>query len=264
MLYIVGTPIGNLKDITQRAIEVLKEVDFIACEDTRHSGILLNLLGIKKPLISYYKQKEKESGEKIISLLEEGKNVALISDAGMPCISDPGSVVVTMARKKGLDISVVPGPSAMVSAFALSGLSGGFVFIGFLAEKTKDKDLQLDPFLNSPLPLLFYCGPHDVNKYIAYLYQKLGNRPLYAVKEITKIYEGVEVSTLEKGLEGEIKGEYVLIVGGAEKTNSLLDLTPEEHLKYYLSLGLDKKDAVKRVASERGVNKDVIYKLTLK
>ena len=264
MLYIVGTPIGNLKDITQRAVEVLKEVDFIACEDTRHSGILLNLLGIKKPLISYYKQKEKESGEKIISLLEEGKNVALISDAGMPCISDPGSVVVTMAREKGLDISVVPGPSAMISAFALSGLSGGFVFIGFLAEKNKDRDIQLHPFIDSPLPLVFYCGPHDVNKYIAYLYEKLGNRPLYAIKEITKIYENTEISTLEKGLCGEIRGEYVLIIGGAKQTNSLLDLSAEEHLKYYLDLGLDKKNAIKKVASERGVNKDVIYKLALK
>ncbi len=265
MLYVVGTPIGNMGDVTKRSLEVLASVDFIACEDTRRTGLFLNNLGIKKPLISYYKQKENEGAEKLLDLLREGKNVALVTDAGMPCISDPGSVAVTAAREAGLEICVVPGPSAAVSALALAGISTGYVFIGFLEEKQKDRKAQLQPFVGSPLPLVFYCGPHDVEKYVGWFLEILGDRKLYAVKELTKIYEGVEITTLAEGVKGEIRGEYVLIVDGASSCCDLAEkLTPEEHLQLYLDRGMDKKAAVKQVAAERGVSRDSIYKLTLK
>jgi len=264
MLYIVGTPIGNMSDISKRAIEVLNSVDFVACEDTRRTGLFLNNLGIKKPLISYYKQKEKEESSRLISLLQEGKNIALVSDAGMPCISDPGSVLVTLAREEGLEISVIPGPSAAVSAVALAGISTGYVFIGFLKDKKKEREEELAPFVNSPLPLVFYCGPHDVTKYVDYLLERLGDRRLYVVKELTKIYEGVEITTLAEGVKGEIRGEYVLIVDGkATPVDALPEMTMEEKLDLYLSQGIDKKEAIKKVAKEYNVSKDTVYKLAI-
>jgi len=264
-LYIVGTPIGNLKDITKRAEEILSSVDLIACEDTRRTAILLNALGVKKPLISYYKQKEKEGAEKITELLLQGKEVALVSDAGMPVISDPGAELVKKAREKGVKIETVPGPTAVTTAAALAGLDGGFVFIGFLPEKTADKKKKIAPFKNSPLPLVFYAGPHDVQKLLSFLHGELGDRKAYLAKELTKLHETLSEVSLKDELTEEPRGEYVVLVEGAKETESpLLSLSPEEHLKRVLAEGLDKKAAIKRVAQERGVPKDEIYKLTLK
>lgn len=263
MLYLVGTPIGNIKDISQRALETLEKVDFIACEDTRHSGLLLSRYGIKKRLISYHKFKEQEGSKQLIDLLKEGKVIALITDAGMPCISDPGSILVRQAREEGIKIEVIPGPSAVISAITLAGISSGFVFIGFLREKNKERQNQIAPYLLSPLPLVFYCSPHDLDKAIEYLYQTLGDRVVYIVKEITKIYESVEITTLKAGSKKEKKGEYVLIVEGYEKT-ARDDITIEEHLKEYLDKGYDKKEAIKSVAEDRGVIKDEIYKVAIK
>ncbi len=264
-LYIVGTPIGNLKDITERAKETLENADFIACEDTRRTAILLSALGIKKPLISYYKQKEREGAEKIVSLLKEGKNVALVSDAGMPVISDPGAVLVKAAREAGLPVETVPGPTAVTTAAALAGLSDGFVFLGFLPEKKTDKDRRIAPFLHCPLPLVFYAGPHDVKSILDYLLKTLGDRKVYLARELTKLHETLTETTLAKGYDEEPRGEFVIIAeGGEAEASPYLSLSPEEHLKAYLDAGMDKKSAVKKVASERGVPKDDIYQLTVK
>ena len=263
-LYIVGTPIGNLKDVTERAKETLEKSDLIACEDTRRTAILLGALGIKKPLISYYKQKEREGAEKIVSLLKEGKEVSLVSDAGMPVISDPGAILVKEARKAGVKIETVPGPTAVTTAAALAGLDNGFVFLGFLPEKKADKDRRLAPFVNSPLPLAFYAGPHDVKAILDYLLKTLGDRKAYLARELTKLYETLTEITLAGGYPEEPRGEYVIIVEGKEETSPYLSLSPEEHLKAYLDAGMDKKSAIKKVAAERGVPKDEIYKLTVK
>jgi len=263
-LYVVGTPIGNLGDISERGKKVLSESDFIACEDTRRTAILLNTLGVRKPLISYYKQKEKEGATHILSILKEGKTVSLVSDAGMPVISDPGAELVKRAREEGIRIETVPGPTAVTTAVALAGLDGGFVFLGFLPEKASDRKKKLEPFLHSPLPLVFYAGPHDVKEVLHLLSDALGDRKVYLAKELTKLHERLIETTLSAGYEEEARGEYVIIVEGKEAENPLLALSPEEHLKHYLDEGLDKKTAIKKVASERGVPKDDIYRLTVK
>ena len=263
-LYIVGTPIGNLKDVTERARETLEKVDLIACEDTRRTAILLSALGIKKPLISYYKQKEREGAEKIVALLKEGKEVALVSDAGMPVISDPGAILVREARAAGIKVETVPGPTAVTTAAALAGLDGGFVFLGFLPEKKSDRDKRLAPFLHSPLPLAIYAGPHDVKAILDYLYKTLGDRKAYLARELTKLHETLTEITLAEGYPEEPRGEYVIFVEGKEEISPYLSLSPEEHLRAYLEAGMDPKTAVKRVAAERGVPKDVIYQLTVK
>ncbi|MBO4472816.1 MAG: 16S rRNA (cytidine(1402)-2'-O)-methyltransferase [Clostridia bacterium] len=262
-LYIVGTPIGNLKDVTERARETLEKVDLVACEDTRRTAILLNALGIKKPLVSYYKQKEKEGAEKLVALLKEGKEIALVSDAGMPVISDPGAVLVRRAREEGIRIETVPGPTAVTTAAALAGLDGGFVFIGFLPEKAADKRRRIEPFIASPLPLVFYAGPHDVKGILAFLYGVFGDRKAYLAKELTKLHETLVETTLAAGCPDEPRGEYVILVEGRAAENPLLALSPEEHLAHYLAQGLDKKTAIKKVASERNVPKDEIYRLTI-
>ena len=263
-LYIVGTPIGNLKDITERAKETLAKVDYVACEDTRRTAILMNALGVKKPLISYYKQKEREGAEKLISLLKEGKEIALVSDAGMPVISDPGAVLVRLARAEGIPVETVPGPTAVTTAAALAALDGGFVFLGFLPEKAADKKRKLAPYLTSPLPLVFYAGPHDVKSILAFLYAELGDRKAYLARELTKLHETLVETTLAAGSPEEPRGEYVILVEGKEAENPLLALSPEEHLAHYLDAGMDKKTAIKTVAAERGVPKDVIYRLTVR
>lgn len=263
-LYLVATPIGNLQDITLRALEILKSVDIIACEDTRRTLGMLNFFEIKKPLISYYKGKEKESGEKIIELLFSGKNIALVTDAGMPCISDPGSLLVKSLMENHIEYTVAPGACAFVSAIALTGITGEFTFIGFLPEKKKEKDKILGYYKDTPSNLIFYSAPHDINKTLSYLYETLGKRKAYAVKEITKIYESV--------IEGELglleienpKGEFVIIIEGAKITVEELSL---EDIKKKLSVrilnGMAKKEAVAEVAQDYGISKNTVYKISL-
>ncbi len=265
MLYFVATPIGNLKDISYRAVEVLNAVDVIACEDTRHSLGLLNAYNIKKQLIAYHKFNERSAGEKIIALLEEGKDVAVISDAGTPVISDPGNVLAEMLIERGLEFTVIPGANAFVPALILSGFdSSRFAFIGFLPEKTKERKALLDRYKSLDMTLIFYCAPHDVKKTVEWLYDSLGERRVCAVREITKLHEGVERFNLSEGYTSEPRGEYVILVEGGAVENVNEGLSAEEHLQKYLDGGMDKKEAVKLVAKERGVNKNEIYKLTVR
>lgn len=262
MLYLVGTPIGNMGDITLRALETLKAVDLVACEDTRHTGLLLQKLGVRKPLLSYYKHKEQEGTEEILALLREGKNVALVSDAGMPVISDPGGVLVEAARREGLAVTVVPGATAVTSAMALAGQSGGFVFVGFLSDKNKERDRQIVQYVTSPNPLVLYVAAHDVADTMAYLRDKLGDRGVYVVKELTKIHETVIRTTLGAEVDFDTHGEFVFIVDGKEES-AATELSAEEHVRRYIAMGMSKKDAIKAVAKERGVPKDEIYKAAL-
>ncbi len=264
MLYLIATPIGNLKDISLRAIETLKSVDEIACEDTRHSLSLLARYEIKKPLFSYHKFNEREISEKIISKLESGLNVAVISDAGTPCISDPGNILIKKVIERGLEYTVIPGACAFVNALVLSGFdTDRFCFIGFLPEKSKDRKELLEKYENLDMSLIFYCAPHDVKKDIESIFKVFGDRKACAVKEITKVYESVEHFNLKDGLQKEPKGEYVLIVEGKEAVNDLLNLSEKEHIDYYVSRGIDKKEAIKMVAKERGVSKSSLYKYTI-
>lgn len=264
MLYFVATPIGNLKDITYRAVEVLNAVDVIACEDTRHSLALLNRYGIKKPLVSYHKFNERESGEKIFELLSAGKDVAVISDAGMPVISDPGATLVKTAIERGINYTVVPGASAFTSALVLSGAeSERFCFVGFLPDKKSQRAELLQSLKNVPATLIFYCAPHDVKKDVQSIYDALGERKAYAVKEITKIHEKVERFNLSEGYPGEPKGEYVLLVEQGETKDENAELSDEELINKYIADGLDKKEALKRVAKVRGISKSELYKYTI-
>ncbi len=263
MLYLVATPIGNLGDITLRALEVLKSVDLIACEDTRHSLSLLNHYEIKKPLVSYHKFNERESGEKIISELKAGKNIAVISDAGMPVISDPGNILVKMLIQEGLEFTVIPGACAFVSALVLSGVdSAKFCFLGFLPKNNGDKKAVLEKYKGLDMPLIFYCAPHDIEKDIKIINEVYGNRRAVAVKEITKIHERAISFSLADGLGEEARGEFVLIVEGNQESPNA-DLTDEELINKYIQEGLDKKEALKKVAKERGIAKSLLYKYTI-
>lgn len=259
-LYVVGTPIGNLKDITYRAVETLSSVDVIACEDTRVSLKLLSYYNVKKPLISYYKQKEREGSEKIISRLKDGKNVALITDAGMPCVSDPGAILVSECRKAGLKVEIVPGASAVVSAVALAGItSRGFTFLGFLPEKRKDKEELVKDFKFSSEPVVFYVSPHEINDDAKFLYESFGERQVFVVHELTKMFESVEEQNLSSFSIPSPKGEYVLIVMPSTGRNALNDLSIADHVRHYMQSGMTKKDAIKRTASDRNVDKNTVY-----
>ena len=271
MLYLVSTPVGNLKDISLRALEILKEVDIIACEDTRTSLKLLNHYEIKKPLVSYHKFNEKVAGEKLLAELNAGKNVALITDAGTPVISDPGNVLCKMLVENEVEYTVIPGATAFVPALLLSGMDASkFSFIGFLPEKKKDIEELLASYKNLNSTLIFYCAPHDVKKTVEVLYSNLGERNACAVKEITKLHEKAWKTTISELIAeyeaNEPKGEHVLVIAGKtfkEKKDasiqSFLEISIEEHMEMYLSKGMDKKEAMKAVAKDRGVSKRDIY-----
>lgn len=264
MLYFVATPIGNLKDISYRALETLNSVDEIGCEDTRHSITFLNHYNIKKPLFSYHKFNERESGEKVIEKLKDGKNIAIISDAGMPVISDPGNVLASMLIENGLEFTIIPGACACISALVLSGLDASrFCFLGFLPEKANEKKEFLEKYKTLDMTLIFYSAPHNIKKDIESIYSVFGERNAVAVKEITKIHETAEHFCLSENLSSEPKGEYVLIVEKGEQTNPLLSLSEEEHINHYIESGLDKKEALKLVAKERGISKSSLYKYTI-
>ena len=265
MIYFVATPIGNLKDITLRALETLKGADIIFCEDTRHTLKLLTAYEIKKPLRSCHKFNEREAAEKIVSLSRDGKNVCVVSDAGMPVVSDPGREVCRILREAGEPYTVIPGANAALCALVLSALPADtFTFIGFLPEKKGERLALLSRYQTVRETLLFHCAPQDVDEYIAALYEAFGERRACAVREITKLHEESIPFLLSEGLKGEKRGEYVLVVEGAkEEKNPLCELSVRDHVKAYLAQGFDKKEALKLAARDRGVSKSEIYKETL-
>lgn len=265
MIYFVATPIGNLKDITYRAVETLRAADEIYCEDTRHTLKLLNAYEIKKPLVACHKFNEREAAERIIASASSGKSVAIVSDAGMPVISDPGSVVCVALREAGLAYTVVPGANAFLSALVLSALPADrFAFLGFLPDKEGERKRVLGKYADCDLTLCFHVAPQDVDRHVASMYAVFGDRRACAVREITKLHEEAVGFTLKEGLKGEKRGEYVIIVeGAAARVNPLNELSETEHIKYYMNSGMDKKGALKAVARDRGVTKSSLYKLAL-
>jgi len=263
-LFLVATPIGNMGDITLRAIETLRGVDVIACEDTRHSGMLLTKFEIKKPLISFYKHKEKEGAAAVIKLLDEGKNVALISDAGTPCISDPGAGLVKRLQAGGYEYTVVPGANAAISSVALCGIDAPFTFIGFLPEKVSERTKLVNSFKDARSYLIFYSAPHDVNSDLDFLFSILGDREVFIVKEITKVFEGVKKGTLKSTRAEVEKGEFVIITApNAQEEKEYSDEELIALLKELTDKNVTKKEAVERVASLTNAPKNRVYKLSL-
>lgn len=261
MVSFVATPIGNLKDITLRALETLKNADVIYCEDTRHTIKLLNAYEIKKPLYACHKFNETDAAEKILAASRRGEHVVVVSDAGTPVVSDPGNIVCKVLRENNEPYTLIPGACAFVAALVLSALPcGRFAFIGFLPEKNSEKKALLEKYKDSDLTLAFHSAPQDVDKDIKTMYEVFGDRPACAVREITKIHEEARSFRLSEGLSGEKRGEYVLVVGGAEEKESPLNaLSEKEHIQHYMAAGLDKKEALKRAARDRGVSKSELY-----
>lgn len=262
MLYIVATPIGNLTEITYRAVQALKQVDYILCEDTRTSSVLLKEYDIKKPLMSYHKFNEREQLNKIITDLKNGSDIALISDAGMPCVSDPGNILVNECIAQNLDYTVLSGASAFVNAFVLSGFETPFTFVGFLPQKNTDKKELLKQLKNNKTTLIFYSSPYDLQKDLDSLYQILGERKVCIARELTKKFEEVVFIDLSQGYNGVLKGEFVVVVQkGGDEDSPLNQLSIEEHLDFYLNLGYSKSDSIEMVAKERNMKKNEVYKI---
>lgn len=261
MIYFVATPIGNLNDISLRALETLKNVQVIACEDTRTSKVLLDKFEIKnKLLISYHKFNEQESSQNIIKLASEGKDIAVISDAGMPGISDPGNILAKKLVEAKIDFTVIPGASALTTALVLSGFdSRKFFFAGFLPEKKVEKDKLLSQISTLSSTLIFYVSSHNIKKDIQYLFEQLGNRKACLVKELTKVFETKYYFSLLSLPEIDERGEFVLIVEGNNESLDFDSMTIQEHVLFYVNLGFSKNDAIKKVAKERGKSKNEIY-----
>ena len=267
-LYIVATPIGNLEDITLRAIRILKEVDIIAAEDTRHTLKLLNHLELSKPLISYHRHNEEIKTEELINKLLEGKNIALVSDAGTPIISDPGGEIVKSAIKNNIKVTPVPGACAAITALIASGIDAKeFTFIGFLPQNKKNRKEKLEQIKNAEITTILYEAPHKLLQTLQDLKQVLENRKIVLARELTKIHEEYVTGTIEE-IEKIIetpKGEYVIIIDKNQKTKrevqleGLNEISLEEHYEYYKQRGLEKKEIIKQIAKDRNVNKNEIY-----
>lgn len=269
-LYLIATPIGNLSDLSPRAIETLETVDFIAAEDTRVTGGLLNHFGIKKPMVSYYQHNMRERSEQLIARIAAGESCGLVSDAGMPCISDPGEVLVRLAAEAGIPVSVIPGACAAVSALAVSGLpTGRFSFEGFLSVNKNSRREQLSRAAGYTGTLIFYEAPHKLKNTLNDLYSALGDRPITLVRELTKLHEEIIRTTLSaaQGLyeEKEPRGEYVLIVGGAKEEAPSL-LSPEDALSYARQLiaqGTPPSAAAKEAAKKSELSKPELYRMLM-
>lgn len=267
-LYVVGTPIGNLGDFSPRGIEALENVDFIAAEDTRVTVKLLNHFGISKPMLSYHEHNRKECGPRIIERLQKGESAAVVTDAGMPAISDPGEDLVRMCHERGIKVVSVPGPSALVTALALSGMDcGRFCFEGFLSVNKASRRAHLEQLKNEERTMVFYEAPHKLAATLKDMFAFFGDREISIVKELTKVYEHAERTTLsnacEKYTDGNIRGEFVLIVSGAPKKEE--EQMPIETAvmlaREYMDAGMPASAAAKNAAQESGYRKADIYKL---
>ncbi|AWI07553.1 16S rRNA (cytidine(1402)-2'-O)-methyltransferase [Clostridium drakei] len=274
-LYLVPTPIGNLKDITLRALEVLKQVDLIAAEDTRQSLKLLNHFNIKKPLISYHKHNEQGKSENLIDKLKEGKNIALVSDAGTPGISDPGAVIVSKCIEENIDFEVLTGATAVTTALVYSGMdTTKFIFRGFMPRENKERKIMIEELKNRKETLIFYEAPHRIKNTLEFLKNNLGNRKISICRELTKLHEEILRLNLSEAIDyyedKTVKGELVLVVEGKdekeimnEEMSEWKDLNIDEHIKMYIEDGLNKKEAIKKVAKDRNLPKSEIYKYSI-
>lgn len=274
-LYLCATPIGNLEDITFRVIRTLKETDVIAAEDTRNSIKLLNHFEIKTPLTSYHEFNKYDKAKVLVNRMLEGKNVALITDAGTPGISDPGEELVKQCYEAGIEVTSLPGAAACITALTLSGLSTRrFAFEAFLPSDKKEKAAILEELKTETRTIIIYEAPHRLKKTIAELFSALGNRRMTVVKELTKLHENVFLTSFLEALayyeENEPRGEFVLVIEGKkieelkkEKEASFNEMDINEHLKLYMDKGMDKKEAMKAVAVDRGIPKREVYKMLL-
>lgn len=275
-LYLCATPIGNLEDMTFRAVRVLKEADLIAAEDTRNSIKLLNHFEIKTPMTSYHEYNKIEKGKKLVERLLGGEDVALITDAGMPGVSDPGEELVRMCQEAGVTVTVVPGASACVAALAMSGLSTRrFAFEAFLPPEKKERQTVLEELKEETRTIILYEAPHRLARTLKLLLETLGERQMRVCRELTKKHETVYAGTIAEALSyyeaQEPKGECVLVVAGKsrrevreEEKARWEEMNIEEHMEYYEKQGIDRKDAMKKVAKDRGVGKREVYQMLLK
>ena len=276
VLFLVATPIGNLEDMTYRGVRVLNEVDIIAAEDTRHAMKLLNHFGIKKPLVSYYEHNKKMRGESLINKLLEGKDIALISDAGTPGISDPGEDIVKLCIENEIKVTMVPGATAAIMGLVLSGMpSKSFVFEGFLSMNKKERREKINSLKEEIRTIVLYEAPHKLLNTLNDLYEALGNRKIALARELTKKYEEVIRLNLKDAIlkyEEEMpRGEFVIVIEGAdeekiiqERMNKWKELSVEEHYQMYISQGFEKKEAMKKVAGDRGISKREVYSKLVK
>lgn len=273
-IYLVATPIGNLSDMSMRAIDTLKNVDIIACEDTRNTIRLLNHFEIKGRLTSYHEYNKIDKAYELCEKVKEGKNIAFVSDAGMPAISDPGYELCEIAYKEGIEVTIIPGASAVVSALAISGISSRrFCFEGFLPTDKNEKKEILTELSQESRTIILYEAPHRLLKTLKELFEYLGNRNISIVRELTKLHEEVLKGNLEAIIadyEAEkivVRGEYVLVIEGKsllekreERQKSFEEISIKEHYEKYISEGMDKKEAMKAVAKDRGIQKREVYK----
>lgn len=271
-LYIVGTPIGNLDDMTVRAMNTLRKVDVILAEDTRQTLKLLNHFEISKHMISYHRHNEDEKIKKVVEFLDSGKDLALVSDAGMPIISDPGQNLVKYLVKNKYNIEVIPGVTAVITAIVKSGLdSTRFTFEGFLSINKKQRKERLKSLQKETRTMVFYEAPHKLLATLKDMYEYFGNRKICIARELTKLHEEFRYTTLYEAISdielSGIKGEIVLVISGAneeiiktQEKNNIENINSVELVKKYISNGETKKDAIKKVAKLKGVNKDTVYK----
>lgn len=272
-LYLVGTPIGNLTDISERALKVLSEVDFVAAEDTRNSMKLLNYFGIKKTMISYFEHNKMERGEQIISRLKSGEAGALITDAGMPAISDPGEDLVRLCAENDIKVTTIPGPCAAITALTLSALpTGRFSFEGFLSANKSERRTALAELANEKRTMIFHEAPHKLKATLADMCSAFGgDRRISLCRELTKLNEQVLRMTLDEAVEyyanNDPRGEFVLVVEGASASavgeTFWENMSIAEHVTFYIEQGMTKNDAIKAAAKDRKVPKNEIYKETL-
>ncbi|MBS5874113.1 MAG: 16S rRNA (cytidine(1402)-2'-O)-methyltransferase [Clostridiales bacterium] len=270
ILYLVGTPIGNLGDFSPRAVQTLEEVDFIAAEDTRVTLKLLNHFGIRKPMLSYFEHNRRERGEQIAARLLAGESCALVTDAGMPAVSDPGEDLVALCHERGIPVRAVPGPAAFVTALALSGLPvGRFTFEGFLSVNKRSRREHLASLAEEMRTMVFYEAPHKLPGTLRDLYQALGDRRIAIVREMTKVHEEVIRTTLEQAVlefaDGGLRGEIVLVIEGAEKPAQDTVTLDEavETARGRMEGGQSASDAARQTARETGLKKGDIYKALL-